>query len=138
MEEESTLLKAENYRLLVESIREYAIIMLDSSGHVISWNKGAEQLKGYTAEEIVGKHFSVFYTAQEITSDIPKTNLQKAKELGWFEDEGWRVRKDGTIFWANVVFTAFKDRNGNLIGFGKVTRDITRRKRAEEQVKILN
>ena len=128
----------ESYRLLVESVKDYAIFMIDLNGHVLSWNAGAEQIKGFTAEEIIGRHISVFYTAEEIEKDEPARNLQKAAALGKFEDEGWRVRKDGTVFWANVVFTALKDAKGALVGFGKLTRDMTKRKKAEEEIKRLN
>lgn len=128
----------ESYRLLVESVADYAILMLDVDGHIITWNKGAKQIKGYTASEIIGRHISVFYTAADVQEDVPQRNLQKAREMGRYEDEGWRVKKDGSVFWANVVFTALKDADGNLVGFGKVTRDMTRRRKAEDEVKRLN
>src|SRR4051812_36582020 len=92
----------ESYRLLVESVKDYAILMVDPTGYVISWNKGAEQIKGYTASEIIGQHFSIFYTPEQILMGEPELNLQKAKEMGRFEAEGWRVRKDGSVFWAKV------------------------------------
>jgi len=128
----------ESYQLLVESVKDYAIFLIDLSGHVISWNKGAEQIKGYTAEEIIGKHISAFYTEDEVKKNQPSENLQKAIDLGRYETDGWRVRKDGSVFWANVVFTALKDTRGDVIGFGKVTRDMTRRKKFEEEIQLLN
>ncbi len=118
----------ESYRLLVESVSDYAIFMTDVEGYIISWNKGAGKIKGYTADEIIGKHISIFYTVNEIESGELERNLQMAKEFDRFETEGWRVRKNGTMFWANVVLTALKDTEGNLIGFGKVTRDLTKRR----------
>src|SRR4051794_17025551 len=117
---------SKSYRLLVESIKDYAIFMTDPYGYIISWNKGATQIKGYEADEIIGKHISVFYTDDEIKNGEPEMNLKMAKDMGQFEDEGWRVRKDGSLFWASVVFTAMRDASGNLVGFGKVTRDMTR------------
>ncbi|WP_018616428.1 sensor histidine kinase [Segetibacter koreensis] len=127
-----------SYRLLVENVKDYAIFMIDPDGYIISWNKGAEQIKGYTESEIIGKHFSIFYTKEDFKNRHHEQNLKMAKELGKVEDEGWRVRKDGSVFWANVVFTALKDSRGKLIGFGKVTRDMTRRRKAEEEIKRLN
>jgi PAS domain S-box-containing protein len=128
----------ESYRLLVDSVKDYAIFMLDTDGHVMSWNKGAARIKGYTSSEIIGKHISVFYTAGEIKDNVPGNNLQKTIESGRFETEGWRVRKNGSVFWASVVFTALKNPTGELIGFGKVTRDMTRRKKADEDIQRLN
>ncbi len=123
----------ERFRLLIEEVRDYAIFMLDPEGYVQSWNKGAEAIKGYKADEIIGKHFSMFYPEDEIQRDKPGFELKVAAEVGRFEDEGWRIRKDGTRFWANVVITALRDKDGILRGFGKVTRDLTERKKAEEQ-----
>jgi PAS domain S-box-containing protein len=123
----------ERFRLLIEGVRDYAIFMLDPQGHVQSWNRGAETIKGYKADEIIGKHFSIFYTDEDLQSDKPGYELKVAKEVGRFEDEGWRIRKDGTRFWANVVITTLRDKDGTLRGFGKVTRDLTERKKAEEQ-----
>src|SRR5438309_1725511 len=117
-----------NYELLVESIKDYAIIMLDTDGCIISWNKGAERMKGYSAQEALGKHISICYMADDIKKEIPQRNLQLAKEWGRFEEEGWRVRKDGSLFWADVKITALHDEEGNLVGFGKVTTDLTSRK----------
>ena len=124
---------SEQFRLLVESVRDYAIFMLDTEGHVRSWNAGAEAIKGYKADEIIGKHFSIFYPDDDVQRDKPGFELKTAAEVGRFEDEGWRIRNDGTRFWANVVITALRDKDGVLRGFGKVTRDLTERKKAEEQ-----
>jgi PAS domain S-box-containing protein len=118
------------YHMLVDSIEDYAIYMLDPEGFVMSWNKGAEKIKGYKADEVIGKHFSIFYTAEEINNGEPDRNLQNAILHSGFEDEGWRVRKDGSVFWANIVLTAMYDDQKELVGFGKVTRDLTLRKKA--------
>src|SRR5690242_9679942 len=114
-------------RLLVATVRDYAIFMLDPLGHVATWNLGAERIKGYAASEIVGRHFSVFYPPEEVARGKPAWELAEAERDGRFEDEGWRVRKDGSLFWANVVITAVHDATGALCGFGKVTRDLTAR-----------
>lgn len=124
-----------SYRTLVESIQDYAIFTLDVDGHVSSWNKGAARIKGYTREEILGKHFSQFYTPDAIARHWPGAELKAAAEMGRFEDEGWRVRKDGTRFWANVVITALRNADGRLIGFGKVTRDMTEQRRNAEALR---
>jgi len=121
----------ELFRLLVEGVRDYAIFMLDTEGYVISWNSGAESIKGYRAEEILGRHFSTFYPPEAIARSWPEHELEVAQKEGRFEDEGWRVRKDGSTFWANVVITALYDRERRLRGFAKVTRDLTERKRME-------
>ncbi|MFL5581276.1 MAG: PAS domain-containing sensor histidine kinase [Gemmatimonadaceae bacterium] len=121
------------YSLLVESVRDYAIFALDPTGHVLSWNRGAERIKGYRAEEIIGKHFSVFYPPEDLVTGKTTMELEGAARDGRFEDEGWRVRKDGTRFWANVVITALRDPSGHLVGFAKVTRDLTERKASEER-----
>jgi PAS domain S-box-containing protein len=120
------------YRLLVESVQDYAIFALDATGHVLSWNPGAQRFKGYTAPEILGKHFSIFYRPD----DKWKTayELEVAERDGRVEDEGWRVRKDGSLFWANVVITALRDKDGHLVGFAKVTRDLTERRAAERRI----
>ncbi|QBY49981.1 PAS domain-containing hybrid sensor histidine kinase/response regulator [Cupriavidus oxalaticus] len=123
------------YRTLVESVQDYAIFTLDVTGHVSSWNKGAARIKGYTREEILGKHFSTFYTPDAVARRWPDAELKAAAEFGRFEDEGWRVRKDGSRFWANVVITALKDPDGKLIGFGKVTRDMTAQRRTAEALR---
>ena len=122
-------------RLLVESVVDYAIFMLDVDGYVATWNVGASRIKGYRAEEIVGQHFSQFFTSDAIEAGKPERELALAREQGRFEDEGWRVRKDGSRFWANVVITALRDETGKLRGFGKVTRDLTARRAAEEQLR---
>jgi PAS domain S-box-containing protein len=124
---------AELYRLLVESVRDYAIYVVDARGHVLTWNAGAAKLKGYDASEIVGKHFSTFYEPADIEAGKPARGLDTAAREGRFEDEAWRVRKDGTRFWANVVITALRDDRGALVGFAKVTRDLTERRAAERQ-----
>jgi PAS domain S-box-containing protein len=126
------------YQHLVENVRDFAIFMVDISGYIISWNKGAEFVKGYTAAEIIGKHFSLFYTPEQIADGVPQRDLQITLEKGRFEDEAWRIRKNGTRFWAHVVFTLLKDSLGHVVGIGKVTRDITRRKKAEDENKRLN
>jgi PAS domain S-box-containing protein len=122
----------ERFRLLVEGVHEYAIILLDAEGTVVSWNAGAERLKGYKSGEIIGRSFSVFYPPEDVAAGKPVMELKAALEQGRWEDEGWRVRADGTRFWANVLITALKDSAGNLRGFSKLTRDITDRKQAEE------
>jgi PAS domain S-box-containing protein len=123
----------ERFRLLVTSVRDYGIFMLDPTGHIASWNAGAERIKGYTQEEILGKHFSVFYPAEDLANDKPAMELRVASKTGRFEDEGWRVKKDGSQFWANVVITALRNAKGELIGFAKVTRDLTERRAAEQR-----
>jgi PAS domain S-box-containing protein len=124
------------YQLLVESVREYAIFALDPTGIVISWNAGAQRYKGYRANEIIGRHFSVFYGPEDRANGRPDMALRVAARDGRFEDEGWRIRKDGTQFWANVVITALRDPDGKLVGFAKVTRDLTERRRAEEALRV--
>jgi PAS domain S-box-containing protein len=121
------------FRRLVESVRDYAIFMLDPTGHVATWNVGAERIKGYRADEIIGSHFSRFYLPEEVASGKCAYELEVAAEVGRFEDEGWRVRKDGTTMWANVIISAVRDDDGQLVGFSKVTRDLTERRRAEEE-----
>jgi PAS domain S-box-containing protein len=122
------------FELLVGSVGDYAIFMLDPSGRVMSWNEGAERIKGYKREEILGRDLSIFYTPAAVERGDPHFNLSQARMYGRYEGEGERVRKDGSVFWANVVFTALHDLNGELIGFAKVTRDITEKKRSEEQI----
>lgn len=121
------------YQLMVESVRDYAIFMLDPNGHIASWNKGAERIKRYSADEIIGRHFSVFYPPEDIASDKPQRELAIAIREGRFEEEGIRIRKDGSVFWANVVITAVRDDDGTLVGFAKVTRDLTERHAAQER-----
>jgi PAS domain S-box-containing protein len=127
---------AELHHLLVDTVRDYAIFALDAEGHVLSWNAGARRIKGYEAREIIGKHFSVFYPRELVEQRFPEYELHIAAQSGRFEHEGWRIRKDGTRFWANVVITALRDRDGNLRGFGKVTRDLTARRDAEEALRL--
>jgi len=122
----------ERFRLLVDAVVDYAIYMLDPGGNVASWNSGAERIKGYSAQEIIGQHFSKFYTPEDLKIGLPARGLETAAKEGRFESEGWRVRRDGTKFWANVVIDAVKDDEGRLIGFAKVTRDLTERLRAQE------
>ena len=124
----------ERFHVLVESIQDYAIYILDPDGFVVSWNTGAERIKGYQANEIVGKHFSRFYPPDDLRNNIPKRNLEIAATKGKYEDESLRLRKDGSVFWANVVITAIHDPSGNLTGFAKVVRDITERKASEQRV----
>jgi PAS domain S-box-containing protein len=121
----------EQFRLLVQGVTDYAIYMLDVDGHVASWNPGAQRIKGYTPEEIIGRHFSSFYTEADRAAGLPRTGLETAKQKGRWEHEGQRVRKDGTPFWAHVVIDAIRDDDGKLVGFAKVTRDITERREAE-------
>ena len=121
------------FRLLVESVSDYAIFALDTKGHVLSWNLGAQRFKGYEAHEIIGQHFRAFYSEADQKARHPEEELVVATAEGRVEDEGWRIRKDGTRFWANVVITALRDESGTLVGFAKVTRDLTERKAAEER-----
>ncbi|HJR76378.1 MAG TPA: response regulator [Nitrospiraceae bacterium] len=125
----------ERFRLLVNSIKDYSIILLSPEGIVTSWNPGARAIEGYEAHEMIGRHFSCFYTEEAIQRGYPGLELQIAASVGQHEDEGTRVRKDGTVFWANVVISALKDESGKLAGFARVTRDITERKAAEEQLR---
>lgn len=119
--------------LLVSSVVDYAIFMLDPSGRIITWNEGAQRVKGYSAEEIIGRHFSIFYPADAARSRKPDWELEVAKREGRYAEEGWRLRKDGTRFWASVVITALRDETGRLRGFGKVTRDLTERHTQEQE-----
>ncbi len=125
----------DSFPLLVESTTDYAIFLLDPQGYVASWNAGAARIKGYTREEIVGQHFSVFYPPEANARQWPQEELRRAEAQGRFEDEGWRVRKDGSLFWANVVITALRDPDGQLVGFGKVSRDLTERRNAEQTLR---
>ncbi|HET7360257.1 MAG TPA: PAS domain S-box protein, partial [Rhodanobacteraceae bacterium] len=122
----------QNYRLLVEAIVDYAIYMLDVSGRIVSWNLGAQRFKGFTAEEVIGTYFGRFYTEEDRLAGVPQLGLQRAVAEGRFESEGWRVRKDGQRFWAHVVIDPIHDAAGELIGFAKVTQDLTERRTAEE------
>jgi PAS domain S-box-containing protein len=132
---ESLRQSEERFRLLVASIRDYAIFMLDPGGYVLTWNTGAERFKGYQADEIIGQHFSVFYPDEARQKRWPEHELEVAKDVGVFEDEGWRVRKDGSLFWANVVISAMRTPDGRLLGFAKVTRDLTQRRAHEEELR---
>ncbi|MGH7480884.1 MAG: PAS domain S-box protein [Longimicrobiales bacterium] len=131
--EEALRQSEERFRLLVQSVRDYAILLLDPDGRVVSWNEGAERLKGYTADEIIGRPFSTFYPEDIAASGFPEEQLEIAAREGRIENEGWRVRRDGTRFWANAIITALRDDEGRLVGFAKVTRDLTARREAEEQ-----
>ena len=122
----------EMFRLLVENVHDYAIFMLDPNGIVSSWNAGARAIKGYANEEIIGRHFSIFYTPDAVARRWPHHELTVAREQGRFEDEGWRLRKDGSTFWANVVITPIYDERRRLLGFAKITRDLTARRKVEE------
>jgi PAS domain S-box-containing protein len=124
----------ERFRLLIEGVRDYAILSLTPTGYITSWNVGAEHIKGYQADEIIGQHFSRFYTEEDLERGTPQTALVTAMDEGRSEDEGWRVRKDGSRFWANVVITPLRDQEGKLIGFSKITRDLSERKQAANVV----
>jgi PAS domain S-box-containing protein len=128
----------ERYRLLIDSVKDYALIMLDTKGRITSWNAGAQRIKGYSAEEILGSHFSKFYPEIDIAAGKPEMELKVAIAEGRFEEEGIRVKKDGSFFWASVVITAVRDESGALRGFSKVTRDISERKNAERKMRELN
>ncbi|MGD9479791.1 PAS domain S-box protein [Shinella sp. G-2] len=135
-EHEASALDGEDrYKLLVDAITDYAIYMLDREGHIVSWNAGASRFKGYQAEEVLGSHFSRFYRPDDRDRGLPQRALSHAAEEGRFEGEGWRVRKDGAQFWAHVVIDPIRDPHGRLIGFAKITRDLTERKHAEEQLR---
>jgi len=122
------------YRRLVEAVTDYAIYMLDSGGYVTSWNAGAQRFKGYTPDEIIGQHFSRFYTEQDRATNLPARALKIAASEGKFEAEGWRLRRDGSRFWAHVVIDPVRDENGDVTGYAKVTRDLTERKEAQEKL----
>jgi len=124
----------DRYRLLVEAVMDYAIYLLDAGGHVSSWNKGAERFKGYSAQEILGQHFSRFYTEEDRAAGVPEQALETARREGRFEAEGWRVRKGGEKFWCSVVIDAIRDDTGGIIGYAKITRDITDRKKALDEI----
>ena len=133
---EQTLKESEErLRLLIERVRDYEIFMLDPEGQIVIWNVGAEKNKGYSVEEIIGRHHSIFFTREDIEAGVPEQELRVAAAEGGFEDEGWRVRKDGSLFWADVVTTALRDSDGTLRGFSKVIRDITDRKKAEDALR---
>ena len=130
--EETLRWTEESFRLMVESVTDYAIVMLDPQGSVMSWNSGVQRIKGYLAEDILGQHFSKFYLPEAIEQGKPQRDLNIATTKGRFEDEGWRVRQDGSTFWANVIFTAIRDQTGNLRGYAKLTRDLTERRRLDQ------
>ncbi len=136
--EEERRRREEAHRLMVDRVKDYAIFMLDTDGHVQTWNAGAERIKGYQAGEIIGRHFSSFYLDEERLSGKPDRELEIAIATGKYEEEGWRVRKDGSLFWASVVITALRDERGRLRGFGKVTRDLTERRQLEENLREKN
>jgi len=127
---------AEHFRMLVQNMKDYAIIILDTDGRVASWNPGSETILGYRSSEIIGQHFSRFFPSEEVQRGKPETELKVATAEGRSEDEGWRIKKDGARFWSNEVITALRDQGGALCGFGKVTRDLTERKRAEEKATL--
>src|SRR5689334_19347957 len=131
----ASLTEEGRYRLLVEAVTDYAIYMLDASGIVTSWNPGAQRFKGYTPAEIIGQHFSRFYSEEDRNAGLPARALATAAREGTFESEGWRIRKDGTRFWAYVVIDPIRDPSGGIVGFAKVTRDLTERKKAEQVLK---
>jgi PAS domain S-box-containing protein len=133
--EERLRMSEERFRLLVDGVQDYAIFLLDPDGHIASWNAGAERLKGYRPDEIIGKHMSVFYEQEAIDRKWPQRELEVAAATGRFEDEGWRLRKDGTRFWANVLITALRDASGSLRGFSKITRDLSERREYEERLR---
>lgn len=133
-----TVEELERYKLLVESVQDYAIFFMDKDGYIQTWNKGAQRFKGYAADEIIGKHFSNFYLREDVDDKKPERELAIARQVGRVEDEDWRVRKDGSRFWANVVITALRDKDGELVGFAKVTRDLTDRKRQENELRDFN
>jgi len=126
------------FRLFVDQVTDYAIFLLTPTGEVASWNPGAERIKGYKAHEIVGRHFRIFYPPEDIANEKPERELEVATATGRFEEEGWRLRKDGSRFWASVIITAVLDHEGRLLGFGKLTRDLTERKNSEEQMRELS
>src|SRR5687768_12294889 len=121
--------------MIVDQTRDYAVFALDPAGHIMSWNLGARRIKGYEPQEIIGRHFSVFYLREAVESGWPDHELKVAAQEGRFEDEGWRVRKDGGRFWASVIITALRDSNGRLLGFSKITRDLTERKLQDEALR---
>ena len=133
--EEELRQSEERYRLLVEQVTDYGIFMLDGKGRIISWNEGAKKIKGYTANEVIGKYFSIFYPEEDILNNKPAYELKIARAEGKYEEEGWRLKKDRTLFWANIVITAVYNKENVLIGFSKVTRDLTERKASEKELR---
>src|SRR3954468_12986698 len=130
-----THVTAQRFQLLINAVTDYAIYMLDADGHVATWNPGAQRFKGYTADEVIGRHFSNFFTDEDREAGVPQNALATAAAEGKFETEGWRVRKDGSRFWAHVVIDPVRDEHGNVIGFAKITRDISERKATEEKLR---
>lgn len=135
---EKSISEVERYQLLVESIEDYAIFLLDVSGYIESWNTGAKKIKGYDTDEIIGQHFSIFYTPSDIKAGKPDKELLRATREGHIEAEDWRVKKDGTRFWASIITTALFNTSGGLIGFAEITRDITDKKRAKDALVVAN
>ena len=131
--EEALRLTEERFRLLVEGVRDYAIYILDPNGVVVTWNVGAERIKGYTAEEIVGQSVAKFYLPEDLASGKLERELETARREGRYEEDGWRVRKNGSRFWAHVVLTPLRGKGGEIVGFAKVTQDLTERVKAEQQ-----
>ncbi len=125
----------ETFRVLVQEVKDYAIFVLDPKGRILTWNAGAQRLKGYGEEEILGQNFSLFFSKEDIANKKPQLELEKAATEGRTEDEGWRVRKDGKRFWANIVLTALHNPDGKLRGFVKITRDLTERRKGEEALR---
>ena len=123
------------FELLVNAVNDYAIFFIDTEGYIKTWNMGGKRLKGYTSEEIIGKNFSIFYTEADKKRNHPQSELKLAKENGKYEEEGWRLRKDGSVFWASVVITSLNDKSGIHRGFAKVTRDLSNKKIAEDNLK---
>lgn len=123
------------FRMLVEAVRDYAIYVLDTEGRVCTWNSGAQRNKGYSDQEIIGKHFRQFFRAEDVATGLPESILETARSTGHYAGEGWRVRKDGTLFWASVVVNVIRDEEGTIAGFAKVTRDLTERRRQEEELR---
>lgn len=125
----------ERYRLMVDSVQDYGIFLLDPKGHIVTWNEGAQRIKGYAANEIIGKHFSIFYTSEDLATKKPERELVIATNTRKYEEEGWRVKKNGSVFWANIIITALYNEQNKLVGFSKVTRDLTGRKEHEESLR---
>jgi PAS domain S-box-containing protein len=132
----STFQSESVFRSLIEAVRDYAIFVLDPKGNIMTWNPGAQQIKGYSAEEVIGKNFSIFYLPEDLAKNKPGRELEIAAQTGKLEDEGWRLRKDGTVFWASVVITRILDDKGKILGFGKITRDLTERRRHSEELEL--
>ncbi|HEV2354629.1 MAG TPA: PAS domain S-box protein, partial [Puia sp.] len=128
-----TFHEEQQYHLMIEEVEDYAILMLDPQGVIRNWNRGAQKIKGYTEQEIVGNHFRIFYTREDQEAGLPEVLLQRAAHEGKAIHEGWRVRKNGSKFWGSIVITALHDDEGNIVGFSKVTRDLTERKEAEDK-----